>query len=83
MYNPLNSWACVCSAGETPVVPVAAGKLDKLEPAVEQILPAEEIKSPEEKEPAEPPQIKVPMEVPERKKKEEVQLDRPEAGNSA
>ncbi|XP_017338813.2 putative sodium-coupled neutral amino acid transporter 10 isoform X2 [Ictalurus punctatus] len=66
-------------AGETPVVPVAAGKLDKLEPAVEQILPAEDIKSPEEKEPAEPPQIKVPMEVPEREKKEEVQLDRPEA----
>ncbi|KAF4085010.1 hypothetical protein AMELA_G00112470 [Ameiurus melas] len=66
-------------AGETPVVPVAAGTLDKLDPAVEQILPAEEIKSPEEKEPAEPPQIKVPMEVPERKKKEELQLDRPEA----
>ncbi|MBN3307622.1 S38AA protein, partial [Amia calva] len=34
-----------------------------------------------EREPAEPPQIKGPVEIPERKKKEEeVQLDRPDAG---
>ncbi|XP_053094682.1 putative sodium-coupled neutral amino acid transporter 10 isoform X4 [Pangasianodon hypophthalmus] len=66
-------------AEETPVAPVAPGKLDKPKPAVEQILPAEEVKVPEEKEPAEPPQIKVPIEVPERKKNEEVQLDRPGA----
>ncbi|XP_023676117.2 uncharacterized protein slc38a10 isoform X1 [Paramormyrops kingsleyae] len=31
-------------------------------------------------EPPEPPQIKVPMEIPERKKGQEVQLDRPDAG---
>ncbi|MCI4384373.1 hypothetical protein PGIGA_G00037990 [Pangasianodon gigas] len=66
-------------AEETPVAPVAPGKLDKPKPAVEQILPAEEVKGPEEKKPAEPPQIKVPIEVPERKKNEEVQLDRPGA----
>ncbi|MCJ8738615.1 hypothetical protein PDJAM_G00037860 [Pangasius djambal] len=66
-------------AEETPVAPVAPGKLDKPKPVVEQILPAEEVKGPEEKEPAEPPQIKVPIEVPERKKNEEVQLDRPGA----
>ncbi|XP_060713288.1 putative sodium-coupled neutral amino acid transporter 10 isoform X1 [Tachysurus vachellii] len=57
-------------ADQTPVV---AGKPDKPILAVDQILPAEEVKSTEEKE----PQIKVPMEVPERKKLEEVQLDRP------
>lgn len=62
-------------AEETPAAPMAAGKPDKPKPAVEQILPVEEVK-----EPAEPPQIKVPMEVPERKKDEEVQLDRPGAG---
>ncbi|XP_060795985.1 putative sodium-coupled neutral amino acid transporter 10 isoform X1 [Neoarius graeffei] len=61
-------------AEETPAAPMAAGKPDKPKPAVEQILPVEEVK-----EPAEPPQIKVPMEVPERKKDEEVQLDRPGA----
>ncbi|GAA6104672.1 putative sodium-coupled neutral amino acid transporter 10 isoform X2 [Tachysurus ichikawai] len=60
-------------ADQTPVAPVVAGKPDKPNLAVDQILPAEEVKSTEEKE----PQIKVPMEVPERKKNEEVQLDRP------
>lgn len=33
-------------------------------------------------EPPEPPQIKVPMEIPKRKKGQEVQLDRPDAGQS-
>lgn len=51
--------------------------------AVKQILPGEDLKGSELKEPAEPPQIKVPLEVPERKKNEEVQLDRPGAGNLA
>lgn len=60
------------------MAPVAAGKPDKPKPAVDQLLPAEEVKGPEEKE----PQIKVPMEVPEGKNNEEVQLDRPGAGNS-
>lgn len=59
-----------------------AGKLDKPKLAVEQVLPAEEAKGPEVREPVEPPQIKVPLEVPESKKNEEVQLDRPGAGNS-
>lgn len=65
------------------MAPVAAGIPDKPKPAVEQIMPVEEVKGPEEKGPAEPPQIKVPMEVPERKKDEEAQVDRPGAGNSA
>ncbi|XP_051522988.1 putative sodium-coupled neutral amino acid transporter 10 isoform X2 [Myxocyprinus asiaticus] len=43
--------------------------------------PPIEVEQPAEKVPAEPPQIKVPVEVDEQKnKKEEVQLDRPEAG---
>lgn len=45
--------------------------------------PPIEIEQPAEKEAAEPPQIKVPVEVAEGKnKEEEVQLDRPEAGNA-
>lgn len=62
---------------------MTAGKLEIPKLAVEQIVPGEELKGPELKEPVEPPQIKVPLEVPERKKNEEVQLDRPGAGNSA
>ncbi|XP_058261846.1 putative sodium-coupled neutral amino acid transporter 10 isoform X4 [Hemibagrus wyckioides] len=62
-------------ADQTAVAPVAAGKPDKPKTAVDQLLPAEEVKGPEEKE----PQIKVPMEVPEGKDNEEVQLDRPGA----
>ncbi|XP_051530065.1 putative sodium-coupled neutral amino acid transporter 10 isoform X1 [Myxocyprinus asiaticus] len=43
--------------------------------------PPKEVEQPVEKAPAEPPQIKVPVEVDEQKNKnEEVQLDRPEAG---
>ncbi|XP_046709559.1 putative sodium-coupled neutral amino acid transporter 10 isoform X1 [Silurus meridionalis] len=63
----------------TPVVPVVAGNPDNPKPAVEQIQPAEEAKAPKEKEPAEPPQIKVPVEVLERNKNEEVQLNPPGA----
>ncbi|KAI5623346.1 putative sodium-coupled neutral amino acid transporter 10 isoform X2 [Silurus asotus] len=66
-------------AAVTPVVPVVAGNPDNPKPAVEQILPAEEAKAPKEKEPAEPPQIKVPVEVLERNKNEEVQLNPPGA----
>ncbi|GLD57565.1 putative sodium-coupled neutral amino acid transporter 10 [Lates japonicus] len=44
-------------------------------------LPAAvEVVQPVERDQAEPPQIKGPVEVPERKKEEEVQLDRPDAG---
>lgn len=43
-------------------------------------LPAVEAVKPVEKDHAEAPQIKGPVEVPERKKEEEVQLDRPDAG---
>ncbi|XP_070782963.1 putative sodium-coupled neutral amino acid transporter 10 [Enoplosus armatus] len=42
--------------------------------------PAVKVVQPEERDPAEPPQIKGPVELPERKKEEEVQLDRPDAG---
>lgn len=45
--------------------------------------PPIEIKQPAEQEAAEPPQIKVPVEVAEGKnKEEEVQLNRPGAGNA-
>lgn len=45
--------------------------------------PPIEVVQPAEKKADEPPQIKVPVEVVEQKKKEEeVQLDRPEAGNA-
>ncbi|KAM7381905.1 hypothetical protein PAMA_012657 [Pampus argenteus] len=43
-------------------------------------VPAVEVMEPVKREPAEPPQIKGPVELPERKKEEEVQLDRPDAG---
>ncbi|XP_071782807.2 putative sodium-coupled neutral amino acid transporter 10 isoform X2 [Centroberyx gerrardi] len=43
-------------------------------------LPVVEVVQPVERDPAEPPQIKGPVELPERKKEEEVQLDRPDAG---
>ncbi|XP_062299089.1 putative sodium-coupled neutral amino acid transporter 10 isoform X1 [Scomber scombrus] len=43
-------------------------------------VPAVEEAQPVKREPAEPPQIKGPVEVPERKKEAEVQLDRPDAG---
>lgn len=45
--------------------------------------PPIEVEQPVEKAVEDPPQIKVPVEVAERKdKEEEVQLDRPEAGNA-
>jgi len=45
--------------------------------------PPIEIEQPADEKAAEPPQIKVPVEVAERKnEEEEVQLDRPEAGNA-
>ncbi|KAI3365595.1 hypothetical protein L3Q82_010676, partial [Scortum barcoo] len=43
-------------------------------------LPVVEKVQPIQRDLAEPPQIKVPVELPERKKEEEVQLDRPDAG---
>uniref|UniRef100_A0AAR2KPF9 Amino acid transporter transmembrane domain-containing protein n=1 Tax=Pygocentrus nattereri TaxID=42514 RepID=A0AAR2KPF9_PYGNA len=43
------------------------------------VPPAGQELGPEEKDPAEPPQIKGPIDIPEMKKKEKVQLDRPEA----
>lgn len=43
-------------------------------------LPAVDMVQPVERDQAEPPQIKGPVEVPDRKKEEEVQLDRPDAG---
>ncbi|KAM7371015.1 hypothetical protein PAMP_010517 [Pampus punctatissimus] len=43
-------------------------------------VPAVEVVEPVKREPAEPPQIIGPVELPERKKEEEVQLDRPDAG---
>ncbi|XP_053196952.1 putative sodium-coupled neutral amino acid transporter 10 [Scomber japonicus] len=43
-------------------------------------VPAVEEAQPAKRDPAEPPQIKGPVEVPERKKEAEVQLDRPDAG---
>lgn len=43
-------------------------------------IPAVEVVQPAEKDHAEAPQIKGPVDVPERKKAEEAQLDRPNAG---
>ena len=43
-------------------------------------LPPVAVQQPVEMGQAEPPQIKGPVELPERKKEEEVQLDRPDAG---
>uniref|UniRef100_A0A4W4EI05 Amino acid transporter transmembrane domain-containing protein n=1 Tax=Electrophorus electricus TaxID=8005 RepID=A0A4W4EI05_ELEEL len=68
------------SAQESPVAPVPAEGLEKPKPAVEQVLPPGQVVVPGEKAPADPPQIIGPVEVPERKKKEEAQLNRPEAG---
>uniref|UniRef100_A0A4W4EL35 Amino acid transporter transmembrane domain-containing protein n=1 Tax=Electrophorus electricus TaxID=8005 RepID=A0A4W4EL35_ELEEL len=67
-------------AQESPVAPVPAEGLEKPKPAVEQVLPPGQVVVPGEKAPADPPQIIGPVEVPERKKKEEAQLNRPEAG---
>ncbi|XP_030630235.1 putative sodium-coupled neutral amino acid transporter 10 isoform X2 [Chanos chanos] len=54
---------------------------DKGKPVPEQPKHAAEERRLEDKEPAEPPQIKVPLEVPDtQKKQEEVQLDRPDGG---
>uniref|UniRef100_A0A8B9KKR4 Solute carrier family 38 member 10 n=1 Tax=Astyanax mexicanus TaxID=7994 RepID=A0A8B9KKR4_ASTMX len=58
------------------VAPVLAERLD---PVVDRVLTVEKVLGHEEKDPAEPPQIKGPIEEPERKNKEEVQLDRPGA----
>lgn len=43
-------------------------------------LPPVEVEKPAAREQPEPPQIKGPIEVPDRKKEEVVQLDRPDAG---
>ncbi|XP_061564955.1 solute carrier family 38 member 10 isoform X1 [Cololabis saira] len=43
-------------------------------------LPPVEVEQPAEREQAEPPQIKGPLDLPDRKKEEVVQLDRPDAG---
>lgn len=43
-------------------------------------LPAVAVVQPAQKDRADPPQIKGPVELPERKKEDEVQLDRPDAG---
>ncbi|KAI4873183.1 hypothetical protein NFI96_019315 [Prochilodus magdalenae] len=66
-------------AEESPVAPVPAERLDKVKPVEDQVPPAVKELDAEEKVPAEPPQIKGPIEVPARTKKDEVQLDRPEA----
>lgn len=66
-------------ADESPVAPFPAGEPVKSKLAVEQILPAGENLAPVNKDPVEPPQIKVPVAVPDHKKNEEVQLNRPEA----
>lgn len=64
---------CVFLVQENRVEPDPGKKPDR---------PPIEVDQPVEKAAAEPPQIKVPVEVAEQKKKEEkVQLDRPEAGN--
>ncbi|XP_076855604.1 solute carrier family 38 member 10 isoform X1 [Brachyhypopomus gauderio] len=67
-------------AHESPVAPVPAEGLEKQKSDVEQVLPPGQMVAPVEKAPAEPPQIMGPVEASERKKKEEVQLDRPDAG---
>uniref|UniRef100_A0A8B9KLN1 Solute carrier family 38 member 10 n=1 Tax=Astyanax mexicanus TaxID=7994 RepID=A0A8B9KLN1_ASTMX len=67
---------CGLIAEGTPVAPVLAERLD---PVVDRVLTVEKVLGHEEKDPAEPPQIKGPIEEPERKNKEEVQLDRPGA----
>jgi len=46
-------------------------------------LPAVALVDPVERGQAEPPQIKGPVELPEGKKGEEVQLDRPDAGKES
>ncbi|XP_051771448.1 putative sodium-coupled neutral amino acid transporter 10 isoform X1 [Ctenopharyngodon idella] len=65
---------------EMPKDPVQEKGVDP-DPGKKPDRPPIEIEQPAEKEAAEPPQIKVPVEVAEGKnKEEEVQLDRPEAG---
>ncbi|XP_052425974.1 putative sodium-coupled neutral amino acid transporter 10 isoform X2 [Carassius gibelio] len=67
-------------AHELPKGPVQENRLEP-DPGEKPDRPPIEVEKPVEKAPAEPPQIKVPGEVAERKdKKEKVQLDRPEAG---
>ncbi|XP_067285259.1 putative sodium-coupled neutral amino acid transporter 10 isoform X1 [Pseudorasbora parva] len=63
-----------------PELPVQENKVDP-DPGKKPDRPPIEIEKPEEREAAEPPQIKVPVQVAEGKnKEEEVQLDRPDAG---
>uniref|UniRef100_A0A8C2G1G4 Solute carrier family 38 member 10 n=1 Tax=Cyprinus carpio TaxID=7962 RepID=A0A8C2G1G4_CYPCA len=67
-------------AHELPKGPVQENRLEP-DPGEKPDRPPIEAEQPVEKAAAEPPQIKVPVEVAERKDKEEkVQLDRPEAG---
>uniref|UniRef100_A0A665W9K9 Amino acid transporter transmembrane domain-containing protein n=1 Tax=Echeneis naucrates TaxID=173247 RepID=A0A665W9K9_ECHNA len=62
---------CVCLHAENLPIKMA-GEMDRPDPVA--------IEQPVERHQAEPPQIKLPVELPERKKEEEVQLDRPDAG---
>lgn len=67
-------------APELPKVPVQENRVEP-DPGEKPDRPPIEVVQPAEKKADEPPQIKVPVEVVEQKKKEEeVQLDRPEAG---
>lgn len=67
-------------APELPKVPVQENRVEP-DPGEKPDRPPIEVEQPAEKKADEPPQIKVPVDVVEQKKKEEeVQLDRPEAG---
>ncbi|XP_050979941.1 putative sodium-coupled neutral amino acid transporter 10 isoform X2 [Labeo rohita] len=67
-------------AHDLPKGPVQENRVEP-DPGKKPDRPPIEVDQPVEKAAAEPPQIKVPVEVAEQKKKEEkVQLDRPEAG---
>ncbi|XP_026120608.1 putative sodium-coupled neutral amino acid transporter 10 isoform X2 [Carassius auratus] len=69
-------------APELPEVQVQENRLEP-DPGEKPDRPPIEVEQPAEKEAAEPPQIKVPVEVAEQNNKDdEVQLDRPEAGNA-
>uniref|UniRef100_A0A8D0A1A0 Solute carrier family 38 member 10 n=1 Tax=Sander lucioperca TaxID=283035 RepID=A0A8D0A1A0_SANLU len=59
---------------QAPPPPAPPAEIEKAE------LPAVQVVQPVERGPVEPPQIKGPVELPDRKKDEEVQLDRPDAG---
>ncbi|XP_058649154.1 putative sodium-coupled neutral amino acid transporter 10 isoform X3 [Onychostoma macrolepis] len=66
-------------APELPKGPVQENRLEP-DPGEKPDRPPIEVEQPVEKAAEDPPQIKVPVEVAERKDEEKVQLDRPEAG---